>query len=271
VITPALRRAVRLPLMVGLLFGGLFTVLALFPFGRERFRRAAIRHWSRMLVRVCGVRPATVPADGARPLSALPQGSLVVANHISWLDIFVIHAQCPCSFVAKAEIASWPLLGTLVARTGTLFIERGRRHAVHRMIELIGMRLQAGGRVAVFPEGTTSDGRQLLPFHANLIEAAVRSGAPVFPVGLRYVDGGGERAGAIEYVGDTTFVASLWRITGARSVRCEVHALAPIQPGQGATRHAIAQQAREALARTLRLPMGDELPENLKRLRAGAG
>ncbi len=269
-IAPALRRLVRLPVLIALLFGGLFTVLALFPFGREGFRRAAIRHWSRMLVRTCGVRPVPIEADGARPLAALPRGAFVVANHVSWLDIFVIHSQSPCAFVAKAEIAGWPLLGTLVARTGTLFIERGKRHAVHRMIELIGLRLQAGGRVAVFPEGTTSDGRQLLPFHANLVEAAVRAGAPVFPVGLRYVDGGGARAAAIEYVGDTTFVASLWRITGARPVRCEVHALASIAPGPGATRHAIAQQARHAIAGRLGLPLGDELPENLRRLRAGA-
>ncbi len=191
-IASTLRRAVRLPSLILLLFGGLFTVLVLFPFGGERFRRGAIRHWSRMLIATCGVRPRVVRTGGVRPLAELPAGRLVVANHISWIDIFVIHSQCPCSFVAKDEIRRWPLLGTLVARTGTLFIERGKRRAVHRMIEHIERRLQAGGRVAVFPEGTKSDGRRLLPFHANLIEGAVRAGVPVAPVGIRYVDGNGE-------------------------------------------------------------------------------
>jgi len=266
-IASTLRRAARLPSLILLLFGGLFTVLVLFPFGGERFRRGAIRHWSRMLIAACGVRPVPVCADGARPLAELPPGRLMVANHISWIDIFVIHSQCPCSFVAKDEIRSWPLLGTLVARTGTLFIERGKRRAVHRMIEHIERRLQAGGRVAVFPEGTTSDGRRLLPFHANLIEGAVRAAVPVAPVGIRYVDRNGATSPIIEYIGDTTFVASLWRIVGAPAVRCEVIALEEIAIGEADSRHEIAQQARAALAACLALPLDDELPENLRELR----
>ena len=266
-IASTLRRAVRLPALILLLFGGLFTVLALFPLGGERFRRGAIRHWSRMLVAACGVRPAPATVGAGRPLAQLPAGRLVVANHISWIDIFVIHSQCPCSFVAKDEIRSWPLLGTLVARTGTLFIERGKRRAVHRMIEHIERRLQAGGRVAVFPEGTTSDGRRLLPFHANLIEGALRAGVPVAPVGLRYVDGDGDSSAVIEYIGDTTFVASLWRIIGAPAVRCEVIALEEIATGEAASRHEVAQRARSVLAACLSLPLDDELPENLRELR----
>ena len=270
-IASALRRALRLPLLVVLLFGGLFTVLALFPFGGEDFRRAAIRRWSRMLVAACGVRAVVLRADGAKPLADLGPGRLVVANHVSWIDIFVIHAQCPCAFVAKAEIRDWPLIGTLVARTGTLFIERGKRHAVHRMIEHIGRRLEVGGRVAVFPEGTTSDGRQLLPFHANLIEGAVRCAAPVVPVGLRYLDGGGDSAAQIEYIGDTTFIASLWRIVGAPAIRCEVLALEEIAAGEGASRHEVAQRAREAMASALKLPLDESLPQKLREIRRERG
>ena len=260
----SLRRLARLPLLVALLLGGLFTVIALFPFGGEAFRRAAIRRWSRMLIAACGVRAVELPADGARPLAELRPGRLVIANHVSWIDIFVIHSQCPCSFVAKDEIRAWPLLGTLVARTGTLFIERGKRHAVHRMIEHIERRLLAAGRVAVFPEGTTSDGKRLLPFHANLLEAAVRVSAPVVPVGLRYVDASGASARAIEFIGNTTFMQSLWRITGAGSVRCEVHALAPILIDPRMRRHQLAEQARTELARTLGLPFDDRIPDNLR-------
>ena len=264
----SLRRLARLPLLVALLLGGLFTVIALFPFGGEAFRRAAIRRWSRMLIAACGVRAVELPADGARPLAELRPGRLVIANHVSWIDIFVIHSQSPCGFVAKAEIRGWPLIGTLVARTGTLFIERGKRHAVHRMIEHIGRRLEAGGRVAVFPEGTTSDGSRLLPFHANLIEGAVRAAAPIVPVGLRYREAGDAAASSIEYVGETTFVESLWRIIGARSLSCEVRTLAEIVPGEGLSRHEIAQRAWIALALELGLPLDDAVPDKIRALRS---
>ncbi len=257
------RRCLRLPALVVLLFGGLFTVLLLFPFSTQPLRRATIRQWSRMLVAVCGVSPQAVQVPGARSLAELPAGSLVVANHISWLDIFVINAQCPCGFVAKDEIRRWPLIGTLVARTGTLFIERGKRHAVHRMIEHIERRLQAGGRVAVFPEGTTSSGAQLLPFHANLIEGAVRAGAPIVPVGLHYRDPDGGRSTAIEFIGETTFLQSIWRITGAPQQHCEVSTLSGILP-EGMTRHEIAQRARHELATQLALPLDDSMPETLR-------
>ncbi|MCL4746866.1 MAG: 1-acyl-sn-glycerol-3-phosphate acyltransferase [Burkholderiaceae bacterium] len=261
------RRLWRFPQMLALLAAGLFTVVVLFPFGSDRSRREAIRRWSAMLVAACGVRVIARTVDQARALRALAPGRMLVANHVSWLDIFVINAHSPCGFVAKAEIARWPLIGTLVARTGTLFIERGRRHAVHETIEHICRRLEAGGRVAVFPEGTTSDGCRLLPFHANLIEAAVRARAAVVPVGLRYLDGEGERASAIEYVGTTTLLASVWRITGERALSCAIDVLDEIPAGELCSRHDIAQGARIALAMRLELALDDALPQKLRELR----
>ncbi len=261
-----LRLALRLPLLIGLLVGGLATVLLLFPLVGTGLQRAAIRRWSRLLVRACGVTVSFADHPGARPLAELPGGSFVVSNHISWIDIFVINSQCPAAFVAKAEIAAWPLVGTLVARTGNLFIERGRRHAVHRMIERIVHQLAAGSRVAVFPEGTTSDGLRLLPFHANLVEAAVRARAPVVPVGLRYLDPNGQPSAAIRFVGDTTFVESLCAVLSQSRVHCELHVLAAIV-GPDLSRHDIVEQARAALAQCLALPLDDTLPENLRELR----
>ncbi|MEN9315647.1 MAG: hypothetical protein RIS35_2040 [Pseudomonadota bacterium] len=266
-IPAALRRSIRLPVVVLLLFGGLATVLLGFPFLRESARRTAIRVWSRGLCLGCGLRVVEVQVPGARALSALPPGRLIVANHVSWLDIFAIDALCPASFVAKAEIAGWPLVGTLVARAGTLFLERGKRRAVHRMIEHMDRSLRAGGRIAVFPEGTTGDGGGLLPFHANLMQAAVVAGAPVVPVGLRYRNADGSAAQAIAFVGDTTFVASMWRILGAPTMRCEVHPLPEIAVAQGDRRHDLAARARAALADRLGLPMRDEIPDNLRDLR----
>lgn len=266
----ALRRLVRLPAILALLFGALLAVLVAFPFSGERRRRAATRVWSRWLCGCCGIALSELAAPAARRLSELPAGRMIVANHISWLDIFAINAFCPAAFVAKAEIARWPLLGTLVSRTGTMFLERGKRHAVHRIVEHVERSLKAGARVAVFPEGTTGDGGRLLPFHANLIQAAILGGAPVVPVGLRYVDGRAAPPAALEYVGDTSLLTSLWRITGATGIRCELITLAEIAPVPGATRHDVAQRARGDLAHALGLPLDDALPEKLRELRRSA-
>ncbi|MEZ5730003.1 MAG: lysophospholipid acyltransferase family protein [Burkholderiaceae bacterium] len=185
-------RAWRLPLLVVLLVYGLASALLAFPLIGESARRAQIAGWSRWLLRACGVQPIELspPAEGR--LADRGEGQMLLLNHLSWLDIFVIDALAPATFVAKSEIARWPLLGTLVAAVGTEFIERGRRHAVHRVIERLDAKLGAGTRVAVFPEGTTTDGRRLLPFHGNLAQAAINAGAPVVPVGLRYLDPAGQ-------------------------------------------------------------------------------
>lgn len=253
----AFRRAVRLPALVLMLLLGLGTVLLVFPLIRERGRRFAIRHWSRALCACCGLRLLELPAPGASTLSNLPPGRLLLANHVSWLDIFAINARCPVAFVAKAEIARWPLIGTLVARTGTLFIERGRRHAVHRMVEQVAQSLRTGTRVAVFPEGTTGDGASLLPFHANLVQAAIVGEARVLPVGLRYRDREGARARAVEYLDETTFVESLWRIIGERGLRCELHPLEEFAPQPGESRHGLAARVRSGLAERLGVPARD--------------
>lgn len=257
-----LRRCWRLPVVIGLLVLGLATVLGLFPWVRAARREAMIAVWSRGLLWACGVRVQERVAPGAQPLSALRglqgagQGRLLLPNHISWLDIFVIDSIAPASFVAKAEIARWPLVGTLVARAGTVFVERGRRHAVHGAIQALGARLAQGYRAAVFPEGTTSEGDRLLVFHGNLIQAALNAGVPMVPVGLRYLDPDGNRSHAVVYVGDTTFVASLWRITGHPRLEVEAHVL-PALESQGLTRQAAAQQVRERLGAHLGLPFDD--------------
>ena len=265
-----LRRLWRLPALVALLLGGLFTVFVVFPLVGPGRREWLIATWSRMLVGSCGAEIRECVAPGAEPLSAMRgrhgagDGRLLLSNHVSWLDIFAIDSIAPASFAAKAEIASWPLAGTLVARAGTVFIERGRRHAVHGVILRMGEKMQAGLRAAVFPEGTTSDGRRLLPFHGNLVQAALNAGAPMVPIGIRYVDPDGEPSHAALFIGDTTFLQSLWAITGHPKVIVEVHVLPAIAPAPGAKRQHIARQAREAIAARLGLELDDSVPETLR-------
>lgn len=142
------------------------------------------------------------------------QAGIVVLNHISWIDIFVVNAFAPCIFIAKAEIAKWPLIGTLVARSGTIFIERKRRQAVVQAIADAGQYIKKGAQVAIFPEGTTTDGHQVKPFYANLFQTAVNINCPVFSVALRYTDSKGKHSTTVAFVNNQSLLANalmLWK------------------------------------------------------------
>jgi 1-acyl-sn-glycerol-3-phosphate acyltransferase len=181
---------------------------------------------------------------------------LLVANHISWLDVFAIHAVIPGRFVAKAEIRGWPLLGALVTRSGTLYIERGRRHAVAAINHLVARHLQAGESVMIFPEGTTSDGRVLLPFHSNLFASALHASAPVWPVALRYTDCGMPTTGPA-FIGEMGLVTSLARILTARDLAVEVALLDELSTADHPNRHALARAAHEAIAKHLGVALAE--------------
>ncbi|OYV36059.1 MAG: 1-acyl-sn-glycerol-3-phosphate acyltransferase [Thiomonas sp. 20-64-5] len=184
-----------------------------------------IRDWSAQLLRLSGIALQVNGTPSQTP-------SLVAANHISWLDIFAINAVQPVRFVSKSEAASWPLIGPLVRGVGTLFIERQRAQDVVRVIHQMAQCLRQGHHVGVFPEGTTGYGHDLLPFHANLFQAACVGDCPatVQPVALFYAD---QRSGrfsrAAAYVGDETMVGSLWRMSAAAPLRVEVDYLAPLR------------------------------------------
>ncbi len=252
----------RLPALVLLVLGGLLTEVLLFPFGGQRFRRAAIQRWSGWLVRACGLRLTVDPQ-----LGRAAEGRLIVANHQSWLDIFAINAAAPAAFVATSEIRRWPVLGLLVAMAGTVFIERSRRRAVHDVIVTLRARMGAGWPAAVFPEAMTTDGQQLLPFHANLIEAACADQREVFAVAIAYRTAEAQFPPQMVWVGETTFIENLWQITGARGLTVDV-SVAAILPTAGMTRHAVAAQAREAISSRLQLPLSDSAPGTALPIRA---
>jgi 1-acyl-sn-glycerol-3-phosphate acyltransferase len=224
---------------------GLAIVLLRFPSYAAARRHAKIQWWSVKLVRWLGL---TLHVQGA----PRPGAKLVVSNHVSWLDIAAIHAVMPeAHFVSKADVKHWPLVGRLVAGAGTLFIEREKKRDALRVVHQMAEALQAGDTVAVFPEGTTGDGRVLLPFHANLLQAAVATRTPVQPVVLRFFDDRHGFSPMAEYVGETSLAQSLWRIVCARGLNVEVRVL---------TAQATAHADRRALAEHLRETMAAELP-----------
>jgi 1-acyl-sn-glycerol-3-phosphate acyltransferase len=203
-------------------------------------RHARIQWWSAKVLRLIGI---TLHASG----TPRPGAKLVVSNHVSWLDIAAIHSVIPeAHFVSKADVKAWPLIGRLVSGAGTLFIEREKRRDALRVVHQMADALRAGDSVAVFPEGTTGDGRVLLPFHANLLQAAIATETPVQPVVLRFFDAQHAISPLAEFLGATTLAQSAWRFVCARGLNVEVKVL-PAQGTAHADRRALAEHLRETI------------------------
>ncbi len=217
-----------------------------FPFTDAAGRGWRIRRWSARLLSICRVQ-VEITHHGAEPADGY---ALVVANHVSWLDIFVINSMRPCRFVAKSDIRDWPLIGWLCARAGTVFIARGRLRDVRHIFQGLVVSIQNGERIAFFPEGTTAGQGILLPFHANLFEAAIDAQVPIQPYALRYVDAQGRLHPTVDFVGDMTFAQSLVAILTGQKITAHLISLPLIETG-GAHRRELAQKAREAIADAL--------------------
>lgn len=244
-------RGVRYARLVVQLLLGLLTVALLFPFYSRRQRWRAVQNWSRRVVRSAGVTVTVfgqVPPAGARVLG--------VANHVSWLDIQILHSLWNVRFVAKSEVRRWPLIGWLSARTGTLFIERGSRRHASRINRAIHEAFTEGDPVAVFPEGTTTCGNELLRFHPSLLQPAVDEAAQIVPVAIRYADITGHLEPAAAYVGEMTLMQSLAAIVAAPRICAEVHFLPPIE-SRDRTRRELAQLSHARIAAALKLPAAD--------------
>ena len=212
-----LRACWRLLRVLGHILKGLAIVAVRFPALSPDQQHARVQAWSMQLLARAGVSLrilGTPPVNG--PV-------MLVANHISWLDIPVMHAARHCCFISKSDVQGWPLIGTLATAGGTLYIERTSRRDAMRMVRTMQEALQRNEVLGVFPEGTTGDGRVMLPFHANLLQAAVAADAPVVPVGLRFVDkASGATSFAPSYIGDETLLGSIWRTLSAPAIEAVV-------------------------------------------------
>ena len=219
---------------------GMAVVAWAFPRVDEAGRHARIAWWSAGLLRCLGL---TLDVSG----QARPGATLLVANHVSWLDIAALHAAVPqARFVSKADVKHWPLVGWLVAGAGTLFIERTSKRDALRVVHAMAEALGAGQTVAVFPEGTTGPGPALLNFHANLLQAAIATGTPVQPAVLRYRDPQNAFSPAAQYVGDTTLLQSLWRVATAQGLQVKVQLLSS-EGTAHADRRALAEHLRQVI------------------------
>jgi 1-acyl-sn-glycerol-3-phosphate acyltransferase len=244
----SLQASWRLLRVIAHILVGAWRIRVVFPGLTQPQRDAEVQAWARtMLARLAieliveGEPPAHGPV-------------LLVPNHISWLDIVVLHAARHCRFVSKAAVQHWPVVGTLANGAGTLYIERESRRDAMRVMHHMAERLAAGDILAVFPEGTTGDGVTVQAFHANMLQSAISAHAQVQPVGLQFRDAA---TGAVSfapcYIGDDTLLQSLWRTLKSQGVQAVVRYGTP-QDAAGRDRRAWAADLHEAVV-ALRAPL----------------
>ncbi len=237
-------RAVCRLLHCGLHIGRAVLICALiFPFIDATARMAHVERWCRRTLTVLGigVRCSGAPNTGA---------TLFVANHVSWIDILVMMSVRPMRFVSKSDVRGWPVIGWLVACGGTLFMMRAIAHMQDQLVHLVADALKAGDPIAMFPEGTTSDGHGVLPFHANLLQAAIATAVPVQAIALRFSDIHAPISPAAAYIGDMTLVQSLWAVARATDLTAHVTVL-PALPSHGLERRKLAERLRADIAAQL--------------------
>ncbi len=217
---------------------GWWIITFLFPRLQPRQREARVQIWAIGMLTCLGIRLQVLGA------SAAAGPVLLVSNHISWLDILVLHAGVYCRFVSKADVRHWPLVGALATGAGTLYIERASRRDAMRVVHQMADALRGGDVLAVFPEGTTGDGLALLPFHANLLQAAISADVPAQPVLLRFIDARtGQPSLAPSYMGDTHLLTSMWRTLTAPSIVARLR-FGAVQGAAGRDRRAWAAGLR---------------------------
>ena len=212
--------------------------------------------WSRKLLRLLGV---ALRVEGALP-RASERSVMIAANHVSWLDIFVVDAAWPTRFVAKSEIRDWPVAGWIAERAGTLFIRRERRRDAARMNARVHEVLAEGDCVGLFPEGTTTLGDRLLEFHSSLFEPAIANAARVHPAAIRYEHADGSACPDVAYVDELSFMESMASVIAQRGLVARLMFAPPIDCAGLAGRRDAAAIAHQRVASLLRLAPADNPP-----------
>jgi 1-acyl-sn-glycerol-3-phosphate acyltransferase len=245
--TPLHVRLIRITRVAGHIVRGLWVTGVRFPRLDAAGQDHELRRWARHLLAILNVRVTCLNEP-----AALPPRSVLVANHVSWLDVMAIFAVRPAVFIAKDEIRRWPVVGPLCAQAGTLFIERGRQRHARQINGRVADTLSKGRVFAMFPEGSTTDGRSLNPFHRALFQSAVDTDAVLQPVGIRYTGPDGAWTDAPAFVGDMSLVESIWRVVSARGLVAELRFAPPI-PANNGHRGDLARLAESAIAGALDL------------------
>jgi 1-acyl-sn-glycerol-3-phosphate acyltransferase len=196
-----------------------------------------LHRWSRFASRVVGIRVTT---NGS-----MPRSGLLVCNHLSYLDVIVLSSIRPCVFVAKRDVASWPLFGWLAHAAGTIFVDRERRLSSPNSVDIIRNAIANGAVVVLFPEGTSSDGSTVLPFKPALLESAVQLRCSIAAASIEYALDDGSVADEVCYWRDMTLVPHLLNLFFKREIRAN-YSFSPARIRAG-NRKEIARELRDEI------------------------
>lgn len=227
---------------------GLMLAAIALPFTSKKNKLALIQWWCKGLLDAFNIKVIVI--GNVPPLHI--QGAMLIANHVSWADIHVLNSLVRLRFIAKSEIKNWPIFGYLVQKANTLFIDRSKRQEAGRIVEITTSSLKAGDNLCFFPEGTTSDGTQLLPFKSSVLQAAINANATIWPVAIRYLNSQGAPDTRMAYAGETTMAESMKAVIAVKKPIVECHFLAPIDT-QGLDRRALTETTFQAIKATLAL------------------
>jgi 1-acyl-sn-glycerol-3-phosphate acyltransferase len=244
--TPFLIRGWRIARISLHVLIGLTLASLVLPVANRNARTAIIQWWCRRLLRCFNI---TLTTSGALP-GKDTHGVLFVANHISWVDIHAINSLLPVRFVAKLEVRNWPVFGYLVRKSGTIFINRTRQRDAARVVQIASNALKLRDNLCVFPEGTTTEGTQVLPFKSSLIQAAIDANTIVIPVAIRYAQPDGSLNLAAAYAGETTMVESMLAFIHMRTPTVHLHFCQPILARE-MSRQALAELAHTEITQVL--------------------
>ena len=230
-----------------------FGAAVIYRFVSQQRKLSLKKHWSRQILSILAI-------ELDMEESQAPPGCLIVANHISWLDIFAINAMRPAAFIAKSEVRRWPFIGWLAACNETVFLHRGSRQHARAINAEIDALLNAGQDVAIFPEGRTGDGTYLREFHAALLQPAIETCCPIQPVAISYHDASGQRSLAPSFAGSVTLLQCFAAILSCPSLTARLVFLPEIATN-GLSRRVASTIAHEAIATCLGLHPASTAPE----------
>jgi 1-acyl-sn-glycerol-3-phosphate acyltransferase len=225
-------------------FKGCFILLLVFPWLKVEQQHRSIRHWCKQLLGIFKMRLSVIGAERLEDTHYL-----MASNHISWIDIHVINAFKPHYFVAKSEVASWPIFGWMAKQLGTLFIERGKSNSIRNMVQEIASQLNQKP-ICIFPEGTSTDGKQVAPFKSNLFEAAIVANAPVYSLAIQYfVVRSGHKTTAAAFIGEMGLLDSIWNLICSPPICAEIRISAKLSTLND--RKALAELSQSLIAAQL--------------------
>ncbi len=233
-------------------FGNAFWILWIkFPrLNRER-KLEEIKAWSQHTLEILGIQ--VLHETSLNPIEQSSVPLMFVANHVSWVDALIIQSIQPSIFVAKTEVKAWPIVGSIAKGCGVVFVDRGSPSSARRMVDEVSSALHHGYCVAVFPEGTSSEGNAVSFFHANLFEAAINHNIQIQPLAIRYTN---PATGALclkaAFIGDIGFVQSLHQVMSATGIQAKVHAGDMLSP-QGHSRRTLAHLSHRSVSNQLEL------------------